>query len=98
MFLSPRQPTRRNIVHTSNVSWFLRRKHTTQTSFHISSDICSRLLGVSIYVQLCCNTYFAIRKHAKVSGEGAVQASNISNTEIEAAKQEWADLVLSEDE
>jgi hypothetical protein len=39
------------------------------------------------------------RKHAKVSGEGATtQASNISDTEIEAAKQEWADLVLSDDE
>lgn len=37
------------------------------------------------------------RKHAKVSG-GASQASNISNAEIEAAKQEWADLVLSEDD
>jgi hypothetical protein len=33
----------------------------------------------------------------KVSG-GASQASNISNAEIEAAKQEWADLVLSEDD
>jgi hypothetical protein len=38
------------------------------------------------------------RKHAKVSGEGAAQASNISDTEIEAAKQEWADLVLSDEE
>ena len=41
------------------------------------------------------------RKHAKVSGEGATtqaQASKISDTEIEAAKQEWADLVLSDDE
>ena len=53
---------------------------------------------MSIYDQRCCNTYFAIRKHAKVSGEGGVQASNISDTKIEAAKQEWADLVLSEDE
>jgi hypothetical protein len=38
------------------------------------------------------------RKHAKVSGEGAAQDSNISDAEIEAAKQEWADLVLSDDE
>jgi hypothetical protein len=38
------------------------------------------------------------RKHAKVSGEGAAQASTISDTEIEAAKQEWADLVLSDEE
>ena len=38
------------------------------------------------------------RKHAKVSGEGATQASNISDTEIEAAKQEWAGLELSDDE
>jgi hypothetical protein len=37
-------------------------------------------------------------KHAKVSGEGALQASNISNAEIEAAKEEWANLVLSDDE
>jgi hypothetical protein len=42
----------------------------------------------------------SIRKHAKVSGEGASdsQALNISNADIEAAKQEWADLVLSDDE
>jgi hypothetical protein len=38
------------------------------------------------------------RKHAKVSGEGATQASNISEAEIEAAKEEWANLVLSDDE
>ena len=38
------------------------------------------------------------RKHAKVSGEGALQISSISNAEIEAAKQEWADLVLSDEE
>jgi hypothetical protein len=36
------------------------------------------------------------RKHAKVSGDGAAQSSNISDAEIEAAKQEWADLVLSD--
>ena len=41
---------------------------------------------------------FLFRKHAKVSGEGAPQPSNISDAEIEAAKQEWADLVLSDDE
>ncbi|KAF8960234.1 hypothetical protein BDZ97DRAFT_1905964 [Flammula alnicola] len=40
----------------------------------------------------------AARKHAKVSGEGAAQTSNISDGEIEAAKLEWADLVLSDDE
>jgi hypothetical protein len=38
------------------------------------------------------------RKHAKVSGEAGLQASKITNAEIEAAKQEWADLVLSDDE
>jgi hypothetical protein len=38
------------------------------------------------------------RKHAKVSDEGALQASNISEAEIEAAKEEWADLVLSDEE
>ena len=40
------------------------------------------------------------RKHAKVSEEEATgaQAANISDTEIEAAKKEWADLVLSDDE
>ena len=44
------------------------------------------------------STYFIYRKHAKVSGEGATQPSNISNAEIEAAKQEWAGLVLSDEE
>lgn len=43
-------------------------------------------------------TYLLYRKHAKVSGEGAPQASNITNAEIEAAKQEWADMVLSDDD
>jgi hypothetical protein len=38
------------------------------------------------------------RKHAKVSGEKATQAANLSEAEIEAAKQEWAVLVLSDDE
>ena len=37
-------------------------------------------------------------KHAKVSGEGAAHASNLSDTEIEAAKQEWANLVLSDED
>jgi hypothetical protein len=38
------------------------------------------------------------RKHAKVSGEGATQLSNISDTKIEAAKKEWAVLVLSDED
>jgi hypothetical protein len=38
------------------------------------------------------------RKHAKVSGEGAPQASNISEAEIEVPKEEWVDLVLSDEE
>jgi hypothetical protein len=38
------------------------------------------------------------RKHARVSGEGATQPLNISEAEIEAAKQEWVNLVLSDDE
>jgi hypothetical protein len=38
------------------------------------------------------------RKHAKVSEGAAAQASNISDAEIEAAKQEWANLVLSDEE
>jgi hypothetical protein len=40
------------------------------------------------------------RKHAKVSGEGAAQESNLSIDDIEAAKQEWANLELrlSDDE
>ena len=37
------------------------------------------------------------RKHAKVSDE-APQDSIISNDDIEAAKQEWANLVLSDDD
>ena len=43
---------------------------------------------------------FLSRKHAKVTGEGAAgaHASNISDTEIEAAKKEWVDLVLSDEE
>ncbi|KAF8972033.1 hypothetical protein BDZ97DRAFT_1901252 [Flammula alnicola] len=40
----------------------------------------------------------AARKHAKVSEEGAPQVANISDAEIEAAKQEWEGLVLSDDE
>ena len=38
------------------------------------------------------------RKHAKVSGEGASQPTNISNDKIEVAKREWANLVFSDDE
>jgi hypothetical protein len=55
------------------------------------------MLGESIFNGCSHNTYFSIRKHAKVS-EGGTQASNISDAEIEAAKQEWANLVLSDDE
>ncbi|KAF8810332.1 hypothetical protein BYT27DRAFT_7092442, partial [Phlegmacium glaucopus] len=40
----------------------------------------------------------AARKHAKVSDEGAPQVTNISDADIEAAKQEWEGLVLSDDE
>ena len=47
----------------------------------------------------CCHgSTYLYRKHAKVSGEGAPEASNISNAEIEAAKEEWANVVLSDDE
>ena len=74
-----------------------------QISFLVSSDICSRLLGKFIPNWCCHGSSLYLlppyRKHAKVSGEGAPQASEtISNAEIEAAKQEWADLVLSDDE
>ena len=49
MSLSLRQPTRRNTVPTSNVSRISRRKHAKPTSFHVSSDTCSRLLGMSVF-------------------------------------------------
>ena len=67
--------------------------------FLISLNICLKLLGMSFLtdaIMVVLTTLY--RKHAKVSGEGASQPSNISNDEIEAAKREWADLVLSDDE
>jgi hypothetical protein len=67
-------------------------------SFLVYSSICSRWLGRFIVNWSHSSTDLLYRKHAKVSGEGAPQASNISNAEIEAAKREWADLVLSDDE
>ena len=65
-----------------------RRKHVTPILFLISSDICSRLLG-RFLLNWCCHgsTYYLYRKYVKVSGEGAPQASNISNAEIEAANR-----------
>ena len=45
MSLSPLQPTRQNIMPTSNLSWILRRKHMRQTSSLVCSGICWRLLG-----------------------------------------------------
>jgi hypothetical protein len=55
-------------------------------------SVCLSLTGtVTVLISL-------FRKHAKVSGEGASQVSNISDADIEAAKQEWVDLVLSDDE
>jgi hypothetical protein len=70
------------------------------------ADIIPRLLRHMLkaarYVLCICFTKLLFnplyRKHAKVSGEGAPQASNISEAEIEAAKEEWADLVLSDEE
>jgi hypothetical protein len=51
-----------------------------------------------VYVSLNHDSITPYRKHAKVSGEEAPQMSNISEAEIEAAKEEWADLVLSDEE
>ena len=48
MSLSLQQPTRRNTVPTSNTSPILRRKHVRPTLFLVSSNTCSRLLGVSL--------------------------------------------------
>ena len=60
------------------------------------------MLKAAQYVLCICFTKPLLnalyRKHAKVSEEGAPQASNISEAEIEAAKEEWADLVLSDEE
>jgi hypothetical protein len=99
MSLSRLQLTRRNTVPTSNGLSILRRKHARPISFHVSSDICSRLLGACPYLTSAVAILISLfRKHAKVSGEGAHKASNISDTEIEAAKQEWADLVLSDED
>ena len=99
-FFSPLQLTRRNTKPTSYLLRISRRKHVTQTSSHVYSNICSRWLGMCIMYPPALSTayLFFYRKHAKVSREGAPQASNISNDEIEAAKKEWADLVLTDDE
>jgi hypothetical protein len=42
--------------------------------------------------------YFSFLLIILPTEQGAAQASNISDAEIEAAKQEWADLVLSDEE
>ena len=57
---------------------------------------CKHSLSPQTYAQICLVSLFQpvpgpvliclFRKHARVSKEGAAQASNISNTEIEAAK------------
>jgi hypothetical protein len=60
--LSLLQPTRRNTVPTSNVLRILRRKPVRRTSSLVSSDICSRLLGVSILNRCHHDTYFSIQK------------------------------------
>ena len=41
-------------------------------------------------------TVSLLRKHAKVSGEDSPHVSNILDADIEATKQEWAGLVLSD--
>ena len=41
-------------------------------------------------------TVSLLRKHAKVSREDSPHVLNISDTDIEATKQEWAGLVLSD--
>ena len=98
MSLSLWQPTRRNTVATSNVSWNLRRKHAMPIH---STPPPTHAQGCSVCLYLISAITKLIsmfRNHAKVSGDRATQASNISDTEIEAAKQEWAGLVLSDDE
>jgi hypothetical protein len=62
MSFSLLQPTRRNTVPTSNVLRILRRKHVRRTSSLVSSDTCSRLLGVSIFNRCHHDTYFSIQK------------------------------------
>ena len=69
-------------------------------SFLICLGTCLRLLGKSFLPSILAwsYTYSSIRKHAKVLEEGAPQVMNISDAKIEAAKQEWEGLVLSDDE
>ena len=67
--------------------------------FLVSLNICLKLLGMSFLIGAIITVVLTLyRKHAKVSREGVSQPSNISNDEIEVAKREWADLVLSDDE
>ena len=67
--------------------------------FLVYSGICLRSLG-EFFIALSCVVLLIppYRKHAKVSDEGVPQDPIISNEDIEAAKREWADLVLSDDE
>jgi len=41
---------------------------------------------------------FICRKHAKVDVTANLKPSQLSDTDIEAAKKEWETLILSEDE
>ena len=98
MSRSQLRPTRPNILRTSSSSWILKkntrsRYHPLSAQAYAQGGLVSSLLPGVVTVVLTFSS-----KHAKVSREGALQASNISNAEIEAAKQEWANLVLSDNE
>ena len=54
--------------------------------------------GEHVDVPFTATSYKAKYRDRAHLGEGATQPSNILDTEIEAAKREWAGLVLSDED
>ena len=70
---------RPNTVRTSNLSWISRRKHATQISFLIFSDICSRLLGklflTGAIMVVVCTYFLCIENMQKFLGKELLKPS-----------------------
>jgi hypothetical protein len=104
MFHSPLAHTNPSFECTSNESSILRRKQSKLTFYPACRSTCSNKHGIvslQVYYDttLSVLTFILHRKHAQVTESAQLSAAiELADADIEEAKKEWEDLVLSDED
>ena len=99
MFRSPLPHTGPSFEPTSNGLRILRGRQEKLTLYPVFESTCSNLHSKHFFVRLSLSKVeYEPRKHARVADSSIPAAVELADADIEEAKKEWEELLLSDED